>query len=97
MKSLGQLVPNLVGIFIRWFYKSLSTRKKQESQRCQTGWCLFLYVESLLSDIGLREGKFLLVPQNIWWSYILQILVSYFDWTNKTETRRAGTFWLCFF
>ena len=89
MKSLGQLVPNLIGIFIRWFYKSLSTQKKQEAQRCQTGWCLFLYVESLLSefakpsiflsDIGLTEGKFLLVPQNIWWSYILQILVSYFD------------------
>jgi len=45
-----------------------------------------------LSDIGLTEGKFVLVPQNIWWSYILQILASYFDWTNKTEIRRAGTF-----
>jgi len=52
MKSLGQLVSNLVGIFIRWFYKSLSTRKKQEAQRCQTGWCLFLYVESLLSEFA---------------------------------------------
>jgi hypothetical protein len=49
LKSLGQVKPNLVGMFIVWFFQMFlflflligSTRKKQEAKRFQTECCLW--------------------------------------------------------